>query len=78
MLTYYINQSIEQIHWHVLARENSCGLFESRQFQITNLEQLAKRYMEPNNPTIRDFNNSNYRPWPSHNQCKIFPFGLMR
>jgi hypothetical protein len=78
MLTYYTNQSIEPIHWYFFARENTCGLFESRQFKVTNLEQLAKHYMESGNTGKRGANNSNFQPSSSDNRCKIFPFGLMR
>lgn len=78
MLTYSINQSIEQVHWYFLAREITYGFFESRQFKITNLEQLAKHCMEPYSPATTGFNNSNYQPPTSNNQSKIFPFGLMR
>ncbi len=72
MFTYYTNQSIEDLNWYFLARKITCGFFESRQFKVTNLEQLAKHYMEPDNASSRGFSSS-YLPFSLDTQCKSFP-----
>lgn len=79
MLSYYTNQSSGQIHWYFLTRECNCncGLFESRQFKESVIEQFAKLCLEPSATRGRFLKNSTSVS-SQVSQCKTLPFELIR